>query len=233
MKYLYGFLKEIISPIQYIFYIFRYFYYRLRVIYQERKENFDLSHGTDTEKFVSVKNFKPIGCHVKNSYGYEPTVTSVFNKIVASLVIQHREFSFIDIGAGKGRALMLAASYPFKKIIGVEFCKNLYETILRNIAMYRKESGGSQEFEVIHKDAVEYEFPSGHLVIYLFNPFDEKIMIKMTKKLKQITSQNGRKVVLIYCNPLYDKHLQTLRLRCAVDIKRGRYVYGWKIYYNF
>jgi hypothetical protein len=32
-----------------------------------------------------------------------------------------QEFNFIDLGSGKGRVLLMAADYPFKRIIGVEF----------------------------------------------------------------------------------------------------------------
>ena len=42
-------------------------------------------------------------------------------EILADLGIYYPDCVFLDLGAGKGRALLLASQFPFKRIVGVEF----------------------------------------------------------------------------------------------------------------
>ena len=48
-----------------------------------------------------------------------------FQKALKLLDVDHSLYSFVDIGCGKGRALLIASRWPFHQIIGVEFCQNL------------------------------------------------------------------------------------------------------------
>jgi len=43
-----------------------------------------------------------------------------------AMPIDLSKFTFIDLGAGKGRALLMASDYLFQKIIGVEFMPELH-----------------------------------------------------------------------------------------------------------
>ena len=51
-----------------------------------------------------------------------------FRKVLASLQIAFHDYTFIDFGSGKGRALLLASEFPFKRIIGLEFSPELHGT---------------------------------------------------------------------------------------------------------
>ena len=46
---------------------------------------------------------------------YQPTEPAVFREMLSSLPINYREFTFIDIGSGKGRTLLMASDYPFRQ----------------------------------------------------------------------------------------------------------------------
>ncbi len=48
--------------------------------------------------------------------------------MMAALPIEFNQFTFIDLGSGKGRTLLMASDFPFRKILGVE--------ILRRAAPY-------------------------------------------------------------------------------------------------
>jgi predicted RNA methylase len=47
--------------------------------------------------------------------------------------MKHGETTFVDIGSGKGRALIIAAEYAFKRIIGVEYSPSLATICRRNL----------------------------------------------------------------------------------------------------
>ena len=77
-----------------------------------------------------------IVCWGISSSPYQPTEPELFRKMLASLIqaspkIDFREFTFIDIGSGKGRALLMAADYPFRRILGIELLPDLHRVARR------------------------------------------------------------------------------------------------------
>lgn len=78
---------------------------------------------------------------------------------------------FVDLGSGKGKSLILAADYPFKKIIGVEFPPELHQTAVRNIALFSREKCIQEQIQLLCMDAEQYELPTENIVLFLYNPF--------------------------------------------------------------
>ncbi len=107
--------------------------------------------------------------------------------------IRYEDFTFIDLGAGKGRVLLVASRFPFKRLIGVEFARELVETARRNIERFGCRA------EVVHADAADYRFPSENLVVYLYNPFGPEVLRPVLSYLREIST--GREVYLVYLNP--------------------------------
>ena len=72
--------------------------------------------------------------------GYFAVAPSVFHAVMSvmreRLQLDYRRFSFVDVGSGKGRALLLASDYPFREIIGVELSPELDRVARANIARY-------------------------------------------------------------------------------------------------
>ncbi len=77
---------------------------------------------------------------------YQPTDPALFKEIMGSLEIDFREFTFIDIGSGKGRVLLMASDYPFRRIVGVELLPDLHRAAQENINAYKNAS--QQCFEI-------------------------------------------------------------------------------------
>ena len=63
---------------------------------------------------------------------YDPSNPEVVRGLISKLQIDYSRFSFIDFGSGKGRVLLVAAGFPFKEVIGVEFSRELHEVALKN-----------------------------------------------------------------------------------------------------
>jgi tRNA G46 methylase TrmB len=68
---------------------------------------------------------------------YQPTDPALFQEIMASLPIEFEQFTFVDLGSGKGRTLLMASEYPFKRIVGVELIAELHRAAEENIRDYR------------------------------------------------------------------------------------------------
>jgi SAM-dependent methyltransferase len=121
---------------------------------------------------------------------------SGFSPSVAHGTLQ--DFTFIDLGSGKGRVLLMASDYPFKRIIGVEFMPELHRTAQKNIACYPNDREQCRQIETVCMDAREFQFPDGPLVVYLFNPFPESTFAQVLENLRLSVEQAPRPVYIAY-----------------------------------
>jgi len=109
-----------------------------------------------------------------------------------------KDFTFIDLGSGKGRVLLMAADYPFKRIIGVEFMPELHRAAQENIAGYSSDRQRCRLIESVCMDARDFQFPPEPLVAYLFNPFSEATFVAVLENLRQSVEQSPRPVYIAY-----------------------------------
>ena len=137
---------------------------------------------------------------------YQPIEPQLFREIMSSLDIDFREFTFIDIGSGKGRALLLAAEYPFRRVIGVELLPELNAVAEENIRKFLDldKEKECREVQTRCGDATESSFPAGPLVVFLFNPLPEPGLKKIVENLRASLQQNPRPAYVIYASPLFE-----------------------------
>ena len=101
--------------------------------------------------------------------GYQPTEPALFKEMMSSLEINFPEFTFIDMGSGKGRVLLMAADYPFRRILGVELFPALHRVAQENLTAYASVSQQCFALEAVCGDAREFIFPDENNMLYLFN----------------------------------------------------------------
>jgi SAM-dependent methyltransferase len=135
---------------------------------------------------------------------YQPTDPSLFQEMVGSLETDFRDFVFIDIGSGKGRTLLMASDYPFRRIIGVELLPELHRVAQENIRKYKSSSQRCFALESICADAREFSFPPEPTVLYLFNPLPEPGVVQLLTNLEQSVREHPRPLLVIYHNPVLE-----------------------------
>ncbi|MFZ0769824.1 MAG: class I SAM-dependent methyltransferase [Candidatus Sulfotelmatobacter sp.] len=142
---------------------------------------------------------------------YQPTEAVVFHEMMGALSAQagfdFRDFIFIDLGSGKGRTLLMASDYPFRRIVGVELLASLNGAALDNLSKYRSEAQKCFAIESICGDAAEFSFPVEPIVLFLFNPFPESGLRRVIANLEQSLRQHPRKIYVLYHNPLLEQVL--------------------------
>jgi hypothetical protein len=143
---------------------------------------------------------------------YQPTEPALFHEMLASLMqaspkINIREFIFIDIGSGKGRVLLMAADYPFQRILGIELLPELHRVAKENLARYKSDSQQCFAIACIQGNASEFIFPPEPTVLYLFNPLPECALAKMINNVEQSLREHPRPVFVLYHNPLLESVL--------------------------
>lgn len=139
---------------------------------------------------------------LRDGHIYGPVRVANARKALHDLPIDdYSEYTFIDIGSGKGRALFVAAELPFRKILGVEYSVDLHEMALENIRRWSHMRQKCSDIESVHANAADFEFPNQKLVLYLFNPFGQDVMNRMLANLERSLERNPRHVVIVMLWP--------------------------------
>jgi hypothetical protein len=131
---------------------------------------------------------------------YEPMNPRRFGLVLESIALPWSEYTFVDLGSGKGRVLLLAASQPFRRVIGVEFAEELHAIALRNIESYTGPRLCRDVVSVL-ADAVQFQFPPVPTVIFLYNPFEQCLITKVLDNLRNSLEQHPRTVWVVYYVP--------------------------------
>lgn len=144
---------------------------------------------------------------------YQPTDPALFHEMLAAVQehtgIDFCEFDFIDFGSGKGRTLLMASDYPFRRITGVELLPSLNEIAQQNLSGYRAESQRCLDLESICADATKFPLPDRPLLLYLFNPFPEHGLRKVVANIDESLRSNARAIYVLYHNPLLESVIGT------------------------
>ena len=178
--------------------------------WQERR--FDRHFGISTAGIeYDLAGLGATGQHLAQAEAYEPIQLPVFKTIMDALTIDPRNYAFIDFGAGKGRALVLAAEQGFRHVIGIEFASSLYEMAARNIAAYRRRRNGrAPPMDLLCADAVHFRFPDEDALLFFYNPFNSEVLSKVCRNLEIAYRARPRSLVIAYRNPLHSSVFDSL-----------------------
>lgn len=124
---------------------------------------------------------------VTRGYGdlrYEPTPAAALEKAIKALPIDREKYTFIDIGSGKGKVVLLASTYPFRRVIGVELYEEFHRIAETNLAVFPESARKCGTVELVCADAGSYRLPHEPTVAYLFNPFAEEILERVVRNLE-------------------------------------------------
>ena len=134
---------------------------------------------------------------------YQPIEPEIFRAMMQALPIDFGQFTFIDIGSGKGRALLLASEFPFRRITGVELLPELHRIAQKNLARFTAR-GGMPPMESVCGNATEFEFPLEPLIVFFFHPLMEAGFRKVLGNLQSSFAQNPRPLFVVYANPIFE-----------------------------
>jgi hypothetical protein len=140
--------------------------------------------------------------------GYHPAPSESLHERLQQLNTDFNDYIFIDFGSGKGRSLFTASSFPFKKIIGVEFNRSLHETAIKNVESYRSDQQQCFDIVPVLEDAARFEIPVGKTVFYFYDPFDETVMRPVFENVVRAISNSREKCFVVYYNPVFAEYFE-------------------------
>jgi len=182
-------------------------------------DDFDRVHGTDTSGELALWNTNAASSNARFGTRYQPSNDQENEKAVNCLAIDTAQFTFVDLGCGKGRALLVAAQLGFHRVVGVEFVRELVDIAEANL---KKKGVGNAV--VIHGDVAEYVLPPGNLLVYLYNPFGAPIVAEVIRGLEnRIEGGSADEIYFVYtvpkCGSLLDQSRALRRMDLAQPLE--------------
>lgn len=188
---------------------------------------FDQAHGTDTSGLV------PSG-HLATGHANDPHITAYYAvapSILRSLIDRWREtvpphpihsYTFLDIGCGKGRALLIASELPFRKVVGIELSPVMAAAAELNLRHWKHAHSADPTaprlapIEIIEQDALECTFPATPTLVFLFHPFEAPVLKALIRRIETQFAKRPGTLDILYvndeCAHLLDGHPAFTRL---------------------
>lgn len=184
-------------------------------LFQEIIDNyfFDFFHNVETRFREGSSN--------KNNNHYAPTYYSVIKESF-SYIKNKKQLVLIDVGCGKGKVLLVASDFEFKRIVGIDLNKKLLSTCRKNINNYKNLKEKKNLIKLEQINALKYNITNEN-VFYFFDPFSQKILDKFLKKILQSFKKNKRIIYLIFANPPKNNKLISNNFKKLKKINRSTY----------
>lgn len=168
---------------------------------------FDALHSVDTGGLITAPHLSVGHAHALEATAYCATPPSRFAALLDTWVQSPperpvHEYTFIDVGCGKGRTLLMAAALPFREILGVELDAGLVRIAEDNLAKSRSARPALPPTRVFCGDAAEISLPELPCLIYLYNPFTAAIVEKLLDRIETSLAHAPRPLDILYCNSL-------------------------------
>ncbi len=165
---------------------------------------FDVRYGVDTGGLVwgealTESRDEDAAYWATGYYGISP---SAFTFALERLRLPWLEYTFVDVGCGKGRALLLALRYPFRRVLGVELSPALAAVAQANLRKFSAEWRCAEvPAEVVAGDATVFPVPAGPVVLFLYHPFAAPVMRRFLEHVLAAARAERREIYLLYANP--------------------------------
>lgn len=189
--------------------------YRMVRPYRLPTHPFDLKYGVHTTAHIIGSQLATGHAHDIYNTVYLPSHPSM----VTSCIDQWRSFctagdppleayTFVDIGSGMGRAVMVASEYPFTRVIGVEMNPGLCEQARRNLTVWQNQPHACGNLAIANTEASEFEWPRTPIVIYMFNPFEAPVVEAVLQSLERALEQGTGPIDILYVYPAFASVLE-------------------------
>jgi hypothetical protein len=206
-------------------------------------EAFDTRFGTDTTTGLTPLEADLPVARRSAATMYLPTHCEDFAAMLSALAWPQpllAQTTFIDVGSGKGRVVLLAAMQTFREAVGVELSPILHDLAMRNHAVVDRAGvlRSTVRFEL--GDAAQLEVPDGPVVVYLYHPFREPIFEAVIERLLASLHCDPRPIAILYGHPTLQRPIaSTVFTRGGIFEQRAtgervtkRFRIGWSIFTN-
>jgi len=176
---------------------------------------FDQLHGTDTSGlipgYILAEGTNAQVAELTAYYGVAPSILhGILDIWLHRTTPQPIERTiFLDVGAGKGRAMLLASQFPFLRVEGIELNADLASIANTNISRWHSDlqANALSPLTLHHADATTHPLPLEPTLAFLFHPFELPLLRRFLRHIETSISNNPRPFDLLYVNAEHDSYL--------------------------
>jgi SAM-dependent methyltransferase len=172
----------------------------------ERLHPFDERYGVDTGGLIGGGELRSGHRHDVFNTAYYGMAPSRFRRVMEYWIADQthaalENYSFVDLGCGKGRAVMMASEFGFREVVGVELHASLAGIAEANVAVWTRAGRAACPVRIVCGDATEFVFPDGACLLYLFHPFTAPVFERLIERIEVDFRGRPGLLDLIYFNP--------------------------------
>lgn len=167
-----------------------------RVIFDRNVEKY-LFVGGNEGKALASEDVTIRSTHRNRLTHFKASPVRIVRWALAALPKDLRRYSFVDFGAGRGRVLLAASRYNFKKIAGAEFVQELCEDAQLNISQFPRSLMKCRDVECLQVTATRMPLPEGPLVLYFYAPFDRTVFSRVMANVAKSFEKSPRTIYII------------------------------------
>lgn len=173
--------------------------HRLTAYHPENDRSFDRRHGTDT-----TGRLEPATLGIADAERRDQAIVYLGSpERVTRWMLDHVDVTptsctFVDLGCGKGRVVMVAAARPFRAVLGIDISADLTAIARRNVDHVRP-GLACRSVEIVTADVTTVDLPDGDLLLHFYHPFSTEVTRRVLERLNR-ARQAGRhpRVVVAY-----------------------------------
>jgi SAM-dependent methyltransferase len=162
----------------------------------------DSHYRTETSGFVPPNQLASSPLDSARGTFYAGSQPSIIRRALNTLP-ELPECTFIDLGCGRGRPLLVASEFPFRSLIGVELSSSLVLAARKNAARLGQSYAQRPPIVIEQGDAAQFPIPPGNAVVFLYNPFGEEVIVRVVSRIEEAVAAGGRTIFVIYYNPVH------------------------------
>ena len=107
---------------------------------------------------------------------------------------------FVDFGSGKGKVLLAASRFPYRRTIGVEIDMDLAQGSITNVERARARLRARQ-IDSVTDSVLTWPFPDDVSTVFMFNPFIGQTFRAAVHRVFDSYDRNPRSLHIIYQFP--------------------------------
>lgn len=177
------------------------------------QRSFELRWGVDTAHKIDLEDLGVAGAE-RAFYLASPAFAT---RHTLRRIRPSRQDVLVDLGSGKGQAVLVAAQLGFGRVIGVELSETL-NTIARANLAKAKPRLPSPEIDLLTSDALEWAIPRDLSVVYMYSPFVGDLFAAMIRRIVSSFDEHPRPLLIVYGYPFEHNRLIATRRVRTVDV---------------
>lgn len=158
---------------------------------------FERWYAIETSQSVELEEF---GIHDRSLREYRTFDYLTLRKILRRLRIRPGTDVLLDFGAGKGRVLVVAATYPLKSVVGVELVPQFCAIARENIRRAERRLA-CHDVRVVEADATAFDIPADASIFFFHNPFGGEVLTRVFDNLRSSLIRHPREHHIVYVRP--------------------------------